>query len=305
MISIKEIAYKNYGKCLAISNDFMEIFVTVDIGPRIIKCNLTGKDNMMFEDIERCFSEDVSSVFGMDKKWYIYGGHRVWMSPESFPVTYYPDNDKVVYSTFANGAEFTPSAQAVTGIQISMRVEIAENEPKLKLTHKITNTKKEPVTGSVWCLSVMAPGGTALAAQPCEDTGLLANRSLIIWPYTSMTDRRMSITDKYITISQSKDADCNLKIGFNNTLGKTAYINKGQALVKYSEYIKGAEYPDNGCSTEIFTNTLFEEVESLSPVKTLARGESITHTEEWQLFDGIEISEKTDDALSKTASKLF
>lgn len=196
MISIKEVAYKNYGKCLAISNDCMEILVTVDIGPRIIKCNLAGKENMMFEDVERSFSEDVSSVFGADKKWYIYGGHRVWMSPESFPVTYYPDNDKVVYSTFANGAEFTPSVQAVSGIQISMRVEIAENEPKLKLTHKITNTKKESVTGSLWCLSVMAPGGTALVAQPTEDTGLLANRSLIIWPYTRMTDERLNITDK-------------------------------------------------------------------------------------------------------------
>lgn len=305
MISIKEVAYKNYGKCLAISNELMEILVTVDIGPRIIKCNLTGKENMMFEDIERSFSEDVSSVFGADKKWYIYGGHRVWMSPESFPVTYYPDNDKVVYRTFANGAEFTPSTQAVSGIQISMKVEIAENEPKLKLTHKITNTKKEPVTGAVWCLSVMAPGGTSLAVQPTEDTGLLANRSLIIWPYTRMTDSRMSITDKYITVSQSKDAECNLKIGFNNTFGKAAYINEGQALVKYSEYQHGENYPDNGCSTEIFTNTLFEEVESLSPVATLSRGESITHTEEWQLFDGIEVSEKTDAALAEVAKKLF
>lgn len=305
MISIKEVAYKNYGKCLAISNDCMEILVTVDIGPRIIKCNLAGKENLMFEDVERSFSEDVSSVFGADKKWYIYGGHRVWLSPESFPVTYYPDNDKVVYSTFANGAEFTPAVQAVSGIQISMRVEIAENEPKLKLTHKITNTKKEPVTGSLWCLSVMAPGGTALVAQPTENTGLLANRSLIIWPYTRMTDKRMTITDKYITVSQSKDAECNLKIGFNNTLGKAAFIKNGQALVKSTEYQHGASYPDNGCSTEIFTNTLFEEVESLSPLKTLSKGESITHVEEWQLFDGIEITEKTDEALSEVAKKLF
>ena len=48
MISIREVRYKNFGKCLAISNDFMEVFVTVDIGPRIIKCNLKGKEHMMF-----------------------------------------------------------------------------------------------------------------------------------------------------------------------------------------------------------------------------------------------------------------
>ncbi len=305
MISIKEVVYKNYGKCLAISNGIMEVMVTIDIGPRIIKCNICGKENMMFEDIERNFFEDVSELFGADKKWYIYGGHRVWMSPESFPVTYYPDNDKVVYRTFASGAEFTPATQAVSGIQVTVKLEMAENEPKLKLTHKITNAKKEPVTGSLWCLSVMAPGGTALVAQPTEDTGLLANRSLIIWPYTRMTDKRMTITDKYITISQDKNADTKLKIGFNNTKGKAAYINKDQALVKYSEYQHGASYPDNGCSVEIFTNSLFEEVETLSPLTTIARGESIVHTEEWTMFDGVQICEKTEEALEELANKLF
>ena len=97
MISIKEVRYKNFGKCLFISNDLMEVLVTVDIGPRIIKCNLKGKENMMFEDVERNFSNDVSSMFGEEKTWYTYGGHRIWLSPEGFPETYYPDNDKVLY----------------------------------------------------------------------------------------------------------------------------------------------------------------------------------------------------------------
>lgn len=305
MISIKEVAYKNYGKCLAISNDSMEMFVTIDIGPRIIKCNLLGKNNMMFEDTDRTTFQDVSSLYGADKKWYIYGGHRIWMSPESLPLTYYPDNDKVVYSTFTNGAEFTPSVQAVTGMQASMKIEMDESQPKVKITHTLTNTKKEPVTGSLWCLSVMAPGGTSLTVQPTEDTGLLANRSLIIWPYNKMTDKRMVITDKYITVTQDKNADRNIKFGINNTFGKTAYVNDGQAFVKSVEYIHGANYPDNGCSVEVFSNQYFEEVESLSPLKTLGKNESITHIEEWQLFDGIEIGEKTDAALDEVAAKLF
>ena len=77
MISIKETTYKNFGKCLSISNDTMEVYVTIDIGPRIIKCNLNGKENLLFEDIERKKTSDVSSVFGEGKLWYIYGGHRM------------------------------------------------------------------------------------------------------------------------------------------------------------------------------------------------------------------------------------
>lgn len=305
MITIKEVKYKNFGKCLAISNDYMEIFVTVDIGPRIIKCNLKDKENMMFEDVERNFSNDVSSMFGEDKVWYTYGGHRIWLSPEGFPETYYPDNDKVLYSTFPTGAEFTPPVQDVTGIQISVRIEMADDAPEIKITHKIANMNKKAIKGSVWCLSVMAPGGTALIPQPTEDTGLLPNRALVMWPYARFTDSRFTLCDRYVTVSQDKNAQDAFKFGINNTSGKSAYINGGQALVKYIEYVDGAEYPDGGCSTEVYTNNLFEELESLSPLYTLECGEAMTHTETWTLFDGVEITDRNDASLEEIAKKIF
>ena len=116
MITIKEVTYKNYGKCLSLSNDSMELYVTVNVGPRIVKCNLLGKDNLMFEDIDRVTHTDVSSVYGEGKSWYIYGGHRLWLSPESLPETYYPDNDRVVYSTCSTGAEFMPPVQDIRNL---------------------------------------------------------------------------------------------------------------------------------------------------------------------------------------------
>lgn len=305
MISIKEVKYKNFGKCLAISNDHMEVFVTVDIGPRIIKCNLKGKENMMFEDVERNFSNDVSSMFGEDKIWYTYGGHRIWLSPEGFPETYYPDNDKVLYTIFEGGAEFQPAVQDVTGIQITVRLEMADDKPELKITHTITNKKDVSMKGSVWCLSVMAPGGIALVPQPTEDTGLLPNRALVMWPYARFTDSRFTICDKYLAVAQDTKATDAFKLGINNTSGYSAYINGGQALVKYIEYQHGAEYPDGGCSTEVYTNNLFEELESLSPLYTLAPEESMVHTETWTLADGIDVTDKTDAGFAKIAEKLF
>ena len=305
MITVREVKYKNYGKCVAISNDYMEVFVTVDIGPRIIKCNLKDRENMMFEDVERQFSNDVSSVFGSGRTWYTYGGHRVWLSPEQFPETYYPDNDMVLYSAFANGAEFIAPEQKITGIQITLKIEMADDAPEMLVTHKITNMRKTSLTGAVWCLSVMAAGGTALVPQPTEDTGLLPNRTLVMWPYARFTDSRLTLCDKYLTVSQDTKATDAFKLGINNTSGISAYINKGQALVKYTEYINDAEYPDFGCSTEVYTNDLFEELESLSPLHTLDQNESMIHTEKWTLFDGIEIKEKTNAGLAEVAKKLF
>ena len=260
---------------------------------------------MMFEDVERNFANDVSSMFGEGKTWYTYGGHRIWLSPEGFPETYYPDNDKVLYSVSACGAEFAAPVQDITGIQIIVKLEMAEDKPEIKITHTIVNNKETAIKGSVWCLSVMAPGGMALVPQPVEDTGLLPNRALVMWPYARFTDSRFTLCDKYLTVHQDINATEAFKLGINNTNGHAAYINKGQALVKYVEYQHGAEYPDGGCSTEVYTNNLFEELETLSPLYTLEKDEGMVHTETWKLFDGVEIGEKTDAALAEVANKLF
>lgn len=306
MITIKEVTYKNYGKCLSLSNDSMELYVTINVGPRIVKCNLRGKENLMFEDIDRAMSEDVSSVYGEGKNWYIYGGHRLWLSPESLPETYYPDNDRVVYSTCSTGAEFIPPVQAVRELQFSVSVELHETEPRAVIHHKITNMGEKPVTGAAWSLSVMDKGGMIVIPQPQEDTGLLANRVLALWPYTDMTDSRIFFGNKYIALHQNPDIDKKIKIGINNTAGKIAYINHGQAMVKsFEPDFENGTYPDFGVSCEAFANRYFTESETLSPLKTVAHGESIEHTEVWTLFDGIEIPESKNDALEALGNIVF
>lgn len=306
MISIKETTYKNFGKCLAISNDTVELYVTIDIGPRIIKCNLIGRNNLMFEDIERKKVMDVSSLYGEGKIWYIYGGHRMWLSPEKAPDTYYPDCEKVVYSVGPTGATFEPPVQAVTGLQFSMSIAMDESKPQFTVTHTVKNTKKDPVTGAVWCLSVMDKNGAVVVPQPTEDTGLLANRSLALWPYTDMTDSRIFWGDRYIALRQNPAIDKSIKFGINNTSGKIAYINHGQALVKsYETHHPDALYPDFGCSCEAYACDLFTEAESLSEIKTIKKGESIVHAETWTLTPEIELGDFSNAALDAVAEKIF
>ena len=52
-VTFTHINYKNYGKCVVISNGIAEAFVTTDLGPRVIKYNLIGEKNIFFEDVNR------------------------------------------------------------------------------------------------------------------------------------------------------------------------------------------------------------------------------------------------------------
>jgi hypothetical protein len=284
-INVTDKIYENYGNCKVISNGIMEIYVTTDIGPRVIKCNLIGEQNLMFTDIERAAQQDVSDTFGDGKVWYIHGGHRLWVSPEDMPLTYYPDNELVDVKIDGNTVIFTPPAQKINNLQHSWAVTMSENEAKVDIMHYIENTGDSETLGAAWALTVMAKGGIAICPQNYGDeAALLANRVLVLWPYTQMTDERVIWGDKYIVTKQNPQNSRKFKFGYNNTSNWLAYINHGQVFIKtYSSNHPDGNYPDYGVSSEIFTNNLFIEVETLSELQTLKKGEKIVHKESWEL----------------------
>jgi len=308
-IEIRDENYKNFGKCKVISNGLFELYVTVEVGPRIIKMNLIGKENLMFEDIDREACVDVSEVFGEGKTWYIYGGHRLWVSPEDMPRTYYPDNEVMGMGTWSTDdrihkISFNPSPQAVNNLQHSIEIEMCEDKAQAKVTHKVENVGDKAVTGAIWALSVMAGGGTVICPQPDEDTGLLGNRILALWPYTKFSDTRWKLHDKYIAVKQDKAISDKFKFGINNTKGWLAYQNHGQLFKKtYEPNHPAGIYPDFGVSTEIFTNNLFIEAETLGELTTLNKGGIMVHTEIWELSEAPAVDIGCGDALEEYAEK--
>lgn len=282
---IKE--YSTYGKCVCIDNGKMELYVTIDIGPRIIKLNLKGKENMMFNDTEHKIFHNESNLqdmFGKDKAWYIYGGHRFWVSPEKHPETYYPDNDPVAYEVDGNVFTFYAPKQVFTGWQETMVITVDENEAKASVKHVLTNMSERTQKASIWGLNVTDKGGKAFVKQANEETGLLSNRTLMLWPYNVMTDKRFYMDDEFVGLAQDVNAEKAFKIGTNNTPGIAVCVNHGTAFKITWEYVKGAEYPDNGCSCEMYSCANFLEVETLSPLYTLKPGEVCELVENWELY---------------------
>ena len=53
---------------------------------------------------------------------------------------------------------------------------------------------------------------------------------------------------------------------------------------------ESAEYPDYGVNTEVYTEGRFQELELLGPHRGVRTGESLTLTEEWNLFSEVEVA---------------
>ena len=98
-----------------------------------------------------------------------------------------------------------------------------------------------------------------------------------------------NVEDDYIFLRQDPKAKAPIKIGFYASNGWIAYVNKGTAFVKLTEFYDQNEvsYPDNGCNMESYSCDKFCEIETLSPLFQLAPEESCEHVEIWQAIAGL------------------
>lgn len=271
---MKEVSFEGWKNCVELTSGSFKIIVTTEVGPRIIGGFINGSENIFF------VKPQTAGKKGGDS-WNIFGGHRLWHSPEAKPRCYDADNHKVKVSEAADGSVSFCRGKDHAGIFKTVIVQpLGKN--KFKITHKLRNDNMWDVELAAWALSVMAPGGVAVVPQPQGDKkSLLPNRYLTLWPYTNMADKRYTWGEKYILLRQNKNLP-KTKFGLNCEDGWLAYANKGVALKKSFTHMVDGEYPDNGCSIECFSNMRMLEIETLSPLYLMEPGEEITHEEIWE-----------------------
>jgi hypothetical protein len=281
-MKLEEITYHGWN-CVRLANEKIEVVVTLDVGPRIIRCGFLNGPNFFKEYAETL------GVKGGDE-WNIFGGHRLWHAPENDPRTYAPDNAPIEFEAVENGARFIQPVEATTGIQKEIEVRLPDDEARVEVEHFLTNKGVWPVELAPWALSVMDAGGVAIIPLPPRGTHpeeLLPTSSITIWPFTHMNDERWTWGEKYILLRQNEQAPTPQKIGVRVPDGWAAYANNDQLFVKTFDFYEDETYPDFGSAVETFTNHEMLELETLAPTAKLAPGDSDFHFETWHLFDGV------------------
>ena len=274
-----------FGKVLSLCAGGIKLSVTTDIGPRVIFYGKEGGENILFEDVNDEVNkpeELMDPVLKGKGGWHIYGGHRLWKSPE-YMDTYYPDNAPVKTEILPNGAVFTAPVELTTGLEKSVKITMDE-KGVATLEHKFVNKGEKQTTPiAIWALTVMDGGAEAHLPLDTSDTAFLPNRNIVHWCYNKVDDRRLKISDDDIVIGFDKSVPHPLKVGTMNTLGYVfAFTKAGKFTIKLPAP-DGGVYPDFSCNVESYTYNLFTEIETLSSLFTLKPGESRTHTEVWAL----------------------
>jgi len=271
-----------YGLPTAVlENSFLRLEYLAGAGPRIVRLAPPGKPNLLAE-LPDFRVETPNGPF------FFRGGHRLWRAPESLAETYRPDNEGQVVEKLADGVRLSWAGGG--GITKSIELRLAPDRAALSLLHELHNTTGATVTLAPWALTQFRLGGTAILPQPvgnADPAGLLANRLLVLWPYTRLGDPRLVLRDDCLLIHAAPDAHP-VKVGTYNSHGWLAYWLDGTLFRKTFDVRPGASYPDGGCNSESYCNDRFVELESLGPLETLAAGGTARLVETWELYPDLE-----------------
>jgi len=300
-VKIEKTQYRGWPNCYRISNGDVDLIVTTDVGPRVIRYGFSGGPNLFKE-----FDEQMGK--SGEATWQARGGHRIWIAPEDPVLSYALDNSPISATIKGDVIELTGKVEKETGLEKRMTVKLAPSGSEVEVVHRIANKAGKAREFAPWTLTMMAQGGTAIVTFPPRVThphDLLPTNPLVMWAFTDFTDKRWQFTKKYLLLRQDPKNANPQKTGLFNRDTVGAYLLGSNLFIKTATAQDPRNQPDFGCSFETFTNEEFLELETLGALGSVRPGASVEHTEHWSLHKNVKISSWTDAEIDRVLLPLL
>ncbi len=271
-----------------ISNEHLRLEFLAEAGPRLIRLFLAGStDNLLAE------TPDVHwpTLWG---KYHLRGGHRLAVAPEALALSYVPDDDGVIVEDMPTSVRLIGLPENPAGVSKTIEIHLHPDRPALTLQHVLQNRRAEPVSIAPWAVTQLPTGGLAVlplrtTRERCREA---PDRQVVLWPYTSWHDNRLSIDDEYAWI-KAQPGSSELKIGAL-ARGWLGYLNRGVFFLKRFDPQLDQPHPDLNTNAQIYCNDRSIELESLAPVTQLETGQMSVHLETWELYRADDVSPSVD-----------
>jgi hypothetical protein len=283
----------------SLDNGWLRVDYLSDVGPRIVRLCLSGSDENLLAEVPDLMWE---TPFG---DYFLRGGHRLWHAPEAYPRTYGPDNAGLRVEETGQGVHLCQPKEAGSGISKSIEIRLHADRPAVTLHHTLQNEGLWPVELAPWAITQLPLGGVAVLPQrapPLASDPFYPNRHIALWPMARWSDPRLHIHDDFVLVHAQPRVPP-LKLGYLNRLGWAGYLHQGVFFCKRFEHHAGAAYPDLGSNVEVYCENRFLELETLGPLVKLEPGQSVSHTEVWEIYADLEVSE-TVEGIQDLQSKL-
>ncbi|MGB8361805.1 MAG: hypothetical protein WCE80_10445 [Acidimicrobiia bacterium] len=246
----------------------------VEFGPRVTGMRVQGGENFL-----AVLSPDVV-VGEPDDPYRLMGGHRVWASPEVPNITYAPDGHEC--SVSSEGESLTIRA-GEDRVGIVKEISVTRRGKRLEVVNRLQLTRPLGTSFAAWAITQFPQGGTAIIPLAGDETAPLPNRRLVLWPYTSLVDPRVTVRSDVVLMDASGDDQ--IKLGTGPSPGRLGYWRDGWLFMKTVEDATGHEVPDMGANGQVYVGNGFCELESVGGAVAATEGAVATVSEVWSLLE--------------------
>lgn len=249
-----------------------EMVIVTEIGPRILSLAAGGGPNLLFVD------EETAGQGQGDAAWYVYGGHRFWIAPET-EHTYAPDNARCEVEVATDRLAVLAPVASQTKLQ--KRLTVTAREGRFVVEHGVRYTGDMLYTGAPWALTCVEPKG--IVVFPWGRGGAWDLKKIIYWSRwighgSDVTSQQWQPGPDLFRVAPTGEEG---KVGTSCPEGWVALCREDATFLKSYHWMPGVRYPDEDCPLQVYTSSRLIELETLGPLATFYPDEEVVHREVW------------------------
>lgn len=264
-------------ECVRLGDESASLLVSTSVGPRIL--GLSGREGNVFAVLP----PDQGLERPEGGRFRFFGGHRLWAAPEVPGVTYQPDDGPCVATEVPGGVRVEAPTDGAGLVKV---LEVRAEDDGWVVDHTIRNGSEAPMTIAPWAITQMRLGGEVRLPMGSDGPGPQADRSLVLWPYTDLTDPRFRLEMGAVRIDAIAGGPSR-KLGVAPSEGWVSYRLGEQVFEKRVVVEPGASYPDRGAVVQVYLCDDFCELETLGPLRPVGPGGELGHRERWTLVHDV------------------
>jgi hypothetical protein len=256
----------------------VRMLVVYDVGPRIAWFG--RDDNVLFwDDAERGSGQ-----------WRLYGGHRLWLTrpgADESEETYLADDEPCDVKATARSVVVTAP---VTEMQIEKSFVVRAARGEFTVEHRVCNRGQMLWSGGAWALTCTRPARGTRYRIPLGGGSSTWDVTTLVIPtrwggtHTSRLDDPQFELASDALLLAPRGIEAKRMIGAPQ--GTLEMIDRRRGTFrKRAPYVRHASYPlGTNLAVYVAPENFMVELETMSPIITLAPGESFVHVETWQLL---------------------
>ncbi len=282
-IQIRIGPYFGWDRSWTVSNGKVEAVIVPAIG-RLMQFRFLGQGSPFWEDpaLRGKLPDPASS------EWQNFGGDKTWPAPQAdweritargWPPPVAFDSMPVVTSVRRDAVVLTSPIDPHFGIRTERVIRLEHEAPVMTIVTTYEKVSGDPAKVGVWIITQLED--PLLAAAPVPSPSHFPEG------YNRQSGDQLpsNLTVEKGLLTLTRDPARSTKIGTDSE--RLLWVGETQMLLIESPRIRGADYPDQQSSAEIYTNPdpkAYVELETLGPLHDMKPGDRIRQTNTYTLL---------------------